>query len=68
MNHIETISECVKMLEVDGENTKAIVKAKLEGILKDVCCMCPGDVNGVCPGIPGTPHPEPEVCRIFLEE
>ena len=25
------------------------------------CCMCPG---AICPGIPGTPHPEPSSCRL----
>ena len=29
------------------------------------CCMCPNvnDKSAICPGIEGTPHPEPSVCR-----
>lgn len=39
------------------------LRAKLEAdpATRDRCCMCPG---AVCPGIPGTPHPEPSPCRL----
>ena len=34
---------------------------------KDMCCMCPAgrkdEREGICPGIPGTPHPKPTKCR-----
>lgn len=33
--------------------------------IKYRCCMCPNvyEKNKVCPGIKGTPHPEPSECR-----
>lgn len=33
------------------------------------CCMCPNICNAstVCPGIPGTPHPDPSPCRFVKE-
>ena len=35
--------------------------------LKHRCCMCPnsGKDSKVCPGIPGTPHPQPTPCRFI---
>ena len=29
--------------------------------VRDLCCMCPG---AICPGIFGTPHPNPSPCRL----
>lgn len=33
--------------------------------LKSRCCMCrqETDFSRICPGIPGTPHPNPTPCR-----
>jgi len=65
MRILDTISECIDLLAIDGENSKAVVRQKLIEIRNETCCMCPGDENGICPGISGTPHPDPTPCRIF---
>lgn len=33
--------------------------------LKSRCCMCPQKIDSsrICPGIPGTPHPNESPCR-----
>jgi hypothetical protein len=38
-------------------------------ILKERCCMCPNEdrpSNDICPGIPGTPHPQKSECGFVV--
>jgi hypothetical protein len=37
----------------------------MKAVRAAMCCMCPG---AICPGIPGTPHPEPSPCRLTGKE
>ncbi len=37
MSFLKTISECIDLLSIDGENTKAAVKQKLEEIKLEIC-------------------------------
>lgn len=37
----------------------------VENITAEKCCMCTG---AVCPGVAGTPHPEPSPCRLTSYE
>ncbi len=65
MRILDTISKCIELLGIDGENSKAIVREKLIAIRNETCCMCLGDDNGICPGISGIPHPDPTPCTLF---
>ena len=50
---------CRKLAAFEDEEEKR------NRIKREQCCMCPG---AICPGIPGTPHPEASPCRFFEEE
>ena len=39
MSILKTLDECIHLLSVDGENTKAVVKEKLEAIRLEICCL-----------------------------
>ena len=52
-------SQCDKLQE---ENRCLKEAEKSHFIINEQCCMCPG---AICPGIPGTPHPEPTPCKLW---
>lgn len=37
-------------------------QCKTINVAYEQCCMCPG---AICPGIPGTPHPEDSPCKLW---